>query len=342
MEWIFSFLFLAEMVRNWKKPKAFLQNTIFNAESPKNQASEYIIVDYWDEEREIAPVIHTNDDPEKVTQTGGTSTAYQPAYSAQELPIRAAGLLKRLLGESGFISARGMEERAIEEMSIEFLVMRNRVTRLIEYMCAELLQTGKVTVTNTAKGVKYILDYQMPASHKITLAGGDKWDQTSPDICGQITDWADLIDLDAGLTADILILDVKAGKLLLKNADFLAKLDNLRVKRGEIEPRLLPNGVRYLGLLDNQIDVFQYSDWYKSGGTTSKYLSDNRAILTTRQMAANVFFGMIPDLDYGTFVGEYFTKTYKKPAPSSLIGVMASRPLPLLKQVKAIVSAVVA
>jgi hypothetical protein len=85
-----------------------------------------------------------------------------------------------------------------------------------ERMIMQLLSTGKISIT--ANRLNYDYDFQMPASHKETLAGGALWSFTDgADPIQDILTWQDKVEDDTGVRPTKAVCTRKTWNYLLKN-----------------------------------------------------------------------------------------------------------------------------
>ena len=68
-------------------------------------------------------------------------------------------------------------------------------------------------------------------------------------------------------------------------------------------------------------------------------IPDDKVIVLSNEMDANVHFGLIEDIEAGGFVGEIFSKTWETKDPSGIWLKAASAPLALVSQPSALVVA---
>ena len=107
---------------------------------------------------------------------------------------------------------------------------------------------------------------------------------------------------------------------------------------GEIRPRQLARGVKYIGSI-NEIDYYQYSEKYQdSTGTWQDVFPTYGCwIGSSQNMAAGMYYGAIQDLEAGDDRGlvqmQYFPKSWMSKDPSGQIIMVQSAPCPFPGQV---------
>lgn len=83
---------------------------------------------------------------------------------------------------------------------------------------------------------------------------------------------------------DMAILGKEAKKKFFADANVQKMMDNRRMNMGEINPRDLPNGVKYLGhLTDPSLDLYAYGEvYYDDWIQTRRSPPPSRSFLTMR------------------------------------------------------------
>lgn len=220
---------------------------------------------------------------------------------------------------------------------------RNRVQRRIEWMCAGLLQGGFTYVD--ANGVVQLkVDLAFPTAYKPVYAGNDLWNtvasgKNTADIQSQIMDISDLISDATGAPAATCVLGSAAAKAFMKHTQVKGDLDTLNYRVGQLAPTVRSN---YLGAYQG-VEFWRYTHKYTDvDGVVKDMMPTNGAIFLPDISAFEheVTFGMIDEVD-GEFVGEFFSKTWTTEDPSERWLLVASRPMPMIKQVGSVVYATV-
>jgi len=256
---IFDTLTMLEAVEQMATPRRFLMNTFFNAGSPETFATETVTIDITKGQRKMAPFVHPTL-PGSVSQRTGISTStYQPPYIQPKRVTRAEQILKRGAGESPF-STRTALERAGERLGRDLVDLDNEITRREEWMCAQALTTGRIRVVGD--GVDDTIDFLMEDTHKVALATG-RWNTSDSDPIANMRQWRRLIAKDSGRSANVAVLSAEAQDAFQSNDAVLKQLNTRRVDMGLIKPEELPDGVTYIGYLnDPGVDLYAYDEWY--------------------------------------------------------------------------------
>jgi hypothetical protein len=120
--------------------------------------------------------------------------------------------------------------------------------------------------------------------------------------------------------------------------------DLWRVNVGEINPRSLGNGVRYIGTLTElNLDIWTYDEYYVDewdNNTEKAMMPEDKVLLGNPAAYARRQYGAIQDLSALASVARY-PKSWTEEDPSARFVMLQSAPLPSLHQVDAFLCATV-
>ena len=262
-----------------------------------------------------------------------SSKIFKPPYVKEKKITDAANLLHRRFGE-GIYGPRNMTPAAYaaEKLGEDLAELDRRLVRLEEVMISEVLRTGKVTVRGV--GVDAQIDFGMSADN--IFVPGDfaaEWDDVTSDILGDIQTLAQVIQDKNGKVATKMVVGITVEKWLKKNTALLATLDNRRVERGELNPRSLPSGAKYLGDLD-EIEVYSYgAQWEDNAGTMARIFPEKGVLLAASDLELVLHYGAIQDLAFaGPVSTDRFPKSWQKEDPSAQFLMLQSAPLPAIHE----------
>lgn len=222
--------------------------------------------------------------------------------------------------------------------------LNNRCIRREEKQLAEGLQTGTLTVQNTAAGVDYEIDFGLDDDNKETLSSTENWDETTADILGNLEDWGFRL-AKLGYPAVNVVMDVKATQFLRANAKVQAILDSRRIMAGEIDMRVV-NGQRasYVGALNLagiNIDLWCYMGIYETAAdTSSNMLDDYRVCMIGAGLEVEMNYAKIENFKAG-FIGERFPNMWEENSGKVRYIGMESAPCAVFRNPNAIFSALV-
>jgi len=323
-----------------KRPKTFLLDQFF----PRMERSltKNVDIDIFKGKRRVAPFVNPRMEGTNVTRIGFTTNSFQPPYVKPKISTEAGEFLQRLMGQHIYAPGDGPGERARKRLAEDITDLDDLITRREELMASQVLQTGIVTVDG--EGVSDSIDFGIPASHIITLAGGDLWTAATSDPEQDLKDWSRIIAQDAGLTATDAILGHVAAENFFKNSEVKSKLDTRRIDLGLIRPEMIGNGATFLGRLNRAgLDLWTYDEWYidpVAGGAEKEMIDDEKVIVLARSARMARHFGAIQDLDVeGLASVPRFPKSWRTDDPSVQWLMVQSAPLVTLHQPDAIVVA---
>ena len=153
-------------------------------------------------------------------------------------------------------------------------------------MAVQAIVTGSIPVVG--KGVNETISFGL--NNKVTLTGNYKWGGSSATILKNLEDWVEQVQDSGFANVDMIIMGKKAKELFFADEAVQKKLDNRRIEIGRLEPKSLPNGVRYLGHLnDPNLDLYTYGEKYyddwtdPTKPTTKPLIPENAVVLISSQ-----------------------------------------------------------
>lgn len=246
---------LAVIERN-PQVKTFLKDTFFRRIETSN--TEYIDVDFTKGGRELAPFVHDKIEQSITENHGYVTKQFKPALVTADRVTTAGDILKRAPGEMLY-NAMSPEERAALKISKDFIQIDEMITRREEWMCAQTLFTGKIPVIG--KGVNYEIDFKF--TNKDVKSGTDLWTDAKSKPISQLEEMALTVQKTGFLNPDICILGQQAANEFVNNPSVQKILDTEHMNLATIEPKLLPNGVTYIGSIPKLgLSMYQYNEWY--------------------------------------------------------------------------------
>jgi hypothetical protein len=328
---------LTTAINQIKVAPRLLQKLIFKDRN--THPSEYVDVDITVGNQKLLPFVSPIEGGVVVEQLGREQRAVRTPRLRAKKPLPAQALLTQR-GPGAKIYATGSGDiNAWKEKKVgmENKDLKTRVERTIEWMCAQALCTGALTVSQD--NIAFQVDYLLPSAHKITLTGDNRWGQSAADIPANIETWANLILSAYGAGPDLLLLGTGAAEKFLADDKVQAEYDRRHIIVGDLRPDFK---TEYLGPYKG-LDVYKYPFEYEtSAGAKTKIVGSNKAVLVNSQARFSIEFGLILDLDAGVNVmDEYFAKSWMQKDPSVLWLLAESRPLPVPWEPEAYVAATV-
>jgi len=315
---IFDTRTMLDAVEQMKLARRFLMATFFNGDTPRTFATKAVDIDIVKGQRKMAPFVHPRLPGSLVSREGYRTDTYVPPYIQPKMETTADLILKRSAGETPYASRPPMQ-RAGEQLGKDIADLDDQITRREEWMCAQALTTGQVRVIG--EGVDDTIDFMMASDHKITLSTG-QWGGTGSDPIGNMRLWKRKIAKDSGRTANTGVLSGEALDAFQSDEMVMKQLNTRRVDMGIIKPEELPDGVTYLGYLnDPGLDLYGYDEWFlDAAGDEQPMIPAGGLILGSTNTRNAMLYGAIQDLEAiesGLVEAARFPKSWVTQEPSA-------------------------
>jgi len=323
---IFSTRTMLAALEKMFEPKTFFLDTFFS--KSETSMTEYVDIDVYKRGRRLAPFVHYTSEAKLVERKGFKRLSFKPPYIKQKMLTTAEDILKTLPGNHIYQGNSSPADRAAKQLGRDLSELQDMIVRREEWMASQVLQAGKITVTGD--GLDAEIDFQMDASHKITLA--TTWDNASADIVGDLRDWAQLIRKDSGLNPDIVVMGSDAASQFLENDAIQKLFDNRRIDIGTVSPTEVPGGVSFLGTIrlpSLTADIFTYDEWWEDDtGTLQPMMPTKKVIMGSRKARMVRHYGAIKDIEFGGLASvRWFPKSWIQRDPSARVLMLQSAPL---------------
>lgn len=319
-------------------PKLFLRDMFFRTVT--RSLTQYVDIDIIKGKRRLAPFVSPLKEGKQVERIGYSTNTIEPPYLKPKMITTAQDFLNRSAGENLYDGAKSAQQKAAEQIGKDLVELNQIIDRREEWMASQALTTGKIQVVGD--GVNREIDFLMDASHIIALGAGSRWNEGTSDPLADLKTWKRLIAKDSGLVPDIVIMGESAWDEFIKNAAVVAALDTRRVDLGKIDPRALPNGATYMGMLkETQQDVYTYDEWYLDPSDVLQPMVPVKGVImgSTRARCER-HYGAIYDLKAGLRASvSRFPKSWEVEDPSARYIMLQSAPVMALHQVDAFVYA---
>lgn len=317
---IFDTRTMLEAVEQMPSARRFLMNTFFNGGTPVTFPTKTVDIDIIKGKRKMAPFVNPRLPGSLSLRDGYTTSTYTPPYIQPKRETTAELVLKRAAGDNPY-STRTPLERAGQLLGKDLRDLDDEIVRREEWMCAQALTTGKVRVIG--EGVDDTIDFLMASDHRISLGSG-QWGTVDSDPIGNLRTWKRKIAKDSGRTANTVAMSGEALDAFQSNATVMKQLNTRRVDMGMIKPEELPDGVTYLGYLnDPGVDLYGYDEWYLADDDEDEELPMIPAgglILGSTSTRNAMLYGAIQDLEAvesGLVEAARFPKSWVTQEPSA-------------------------
>ncbi|GAA4827984.1 major capsid protein [Paenibacillus vulneris] len=207
-----------------------------------------------------------------------------------------------------------------------------------ERMIMQLLSTGKISIV--ANRLNYDYDYKMPANHKVTLTGTDKWSDPTANIVGDIKTWQDTVEDDTGVRPVNAICTRKTWNYILANNGIKLDMNPLGGQNIIMTDALMKQYLQNkLGL-----SVAVYNKKFAlQDGSSNLFFPDDYFTLIPDGTLGNTYFGTTPeesDLMSGSTAAEVSIvntgvaiTTIKEPHPVNVETVVSAITMPSFERI---------
>lgn len=318
-------------------PRTYLRDTFFNPTT--TSTTENVDIDVIRNKRRLAPFVNPLAEGKKIDRQGFQTKTFKPPYIKEKMVTTAIDVLTRGLGENPY-SASSPAERAAQIAARDLVELQDMIDRRIEWMVAQIMLTGKVTITG--EGVNAEIDFGRSAGNTVTLLSGTRWSQSGATPIDDLRAWKRLIVQNSGIVPNRAIIGYDVMEVLLENPQFVANIERFSNQTASIAMTAngLPEGITYVGRIEG-LDLFNYEEWYlDENGVEQPMVPADKVLLGSTRSRAGVHYGGIKDLKAnGVAAVPYFPKSWETEDPSARWLMLQSAPLPVPIQVDAFLAA---
>ena len=331
---IYTPRYLAEVVRQAPAVHTFFRDQFFT--NVKTFTTERVDIDIVKGDRRMAAFVHPRIGGKVLKESGYKTESYKPPLVNPYDVSTAETFMGRLPGEDLY-SGMTPAQRAAQKLVEEYNRLNDATVRREEWMAVQAIVNGQISVAG--EGVDEVIDFGL--TNTVTLASTAQWGKTAAKVCDNLEDWVDKVLTNGFANVDMVIMGKSALRAFLADADVQKRLDNRRYEFGRIEPKDLPNGVRYIGHLTSPaLDIYQYSevyldDWTTPGtATTLPLIPDNKVILISSNANYMYAYGACTYIEDAT--GQWVTaqtprvfRSYVEHHPDRRLVEVQAHPLPI-------------
>lgn len=289
------------MIRTYKDtaPAVMLFTSLFQAPRVNFHDSEFVEYDIERSGEEIAIVIQDLSAGYRANANDlYTNKRIKPPIFKEKGTLNAFDLLSREAGDNPFQNTGFQVKAAVRTMKL-FKKMEKKIRRSIELQASQILQTGTVTLTDSAGTALFTVDYKPKATHFPTA--GTAWGAGGDNPLADLEALAEVIRNDGLSDSNELYFGDDAYEAFISDPIVVARLNNRRLNIGSIGPLRTSgnNGRNFRGKIDignYQFDMFTYGNRYTDPQTLlkTKYLDPAKVIMMSDDTRLDATFGGIP------------------------------------------------
>jgi hypothetical protein len=289
-----------KMLRKYeeRQPVTMFFSSLFQSPLENFHNSETVEIDIERSDEDVAIVVTDLSTGYRMNESSlYTNKEFTPPLFKEAFAINAYDMIKRQAGNHPFQDA-SFQANAMSQFSEGMAKAERLILRATELQASQVMQTGIVTLVNSAGTTVYTIDYKPKASHFPTA--GTAWDAASPTILADLDSLMDQIRDDGKEDPDVSVWGIESYNAALANADFRALFDTRRVNAGEIT-RLQDrgNGAKFRGTLDvgnYPLEIWTHNGRYKhpQTGTITKYLAGDKVCIFSSSGRRDMTWGNVP------------------------------------------------
>lgn len=332
---IFHVRSMVEAVQILKPPSSFFLNTFFRG-TPIESPSDTIEIDVEKHKRRLAPFVSPIAAAKAGQRNGYSAYKFTPPYVKPLRESNAANYLKRNPGENPY-SGRTIAQRAAGLMAKDLAEMDQEINRTEEWLAAQQLAEGTVTVTG--EGVSATIDFQRDSAHNVastSLTGGAGWNGGSAKPLTDLRTYKRLILKDSGHVADTAVFGLTAWSDFIGNAQVIDYFDKLHIVPGSLQPQGQMIGGQFMGTCEG-LELWLYSDWYLDASEAEQpMIPEDYVILGNTMTRAERNYGAIQN-DEAIFPARRWPSSWRENNPPIRYVMLESAPLPVAHEPDAFV-----
>lgn len=310
--------------------------------------TEFVSIDIDLGKRRMAPFVSPLVEGKLVEQRRYQTNTFKPAYIKDKRAPDLRKPVRRQIGERIGGELTGAE-RMMANLMFEMADQVDMLNRRLEWMAAQALLTGTVTISGDGYETA-VVDFQRDPSLTVALTGTALWDSgsTAAAPAYNIDQWANDILLQSGAVVTDLVFSPTAFryfKLDPEVRDAIVLDTNRFNPNGQTASVNLgvqaKQGAIYKGNW-GQFDLWIYNDWYvDENNVQRRMIPDGTVIMASKELLGTRAFGQIldPDFNYGPL--PYAPKSWVEKDPAQRLILMQSSPIVIPSRANAALSATV-
>lgn len=338
---------LIGVVPNLKKSQRWLQKKFFP--SITQSETEYVAIDVDVGKRRMAPLVSPLVEGKLVEQRRLQTNGFKPAYIKDKRAPDLRKPIRRQYGERIGGGELTPAERMMANLQFEMEDQVDMVDRRIEWMCAQTLLEGGITLVGDGYEATYI-DFGRDPTLTVTLSGSNMWGVTGNFNAGgkdpvptkSLDVWAAQILKKSGAVVTDIVFTTSPWECFLNSVLAEGAIQYPKLGLNEINPGTqVTKGAMYKGRWGN-FDLWLYNDWYVDVNDVEQpMIADGNIIMCGEDLLGVVAHAAILDPRLGYVAMPYAPKTWIQEDPAQQLMMMQSSPLAIPSRVNASFSAYV-
>jgi hypothetical protein len=311
---------------------AFLRNTFFR--NTIQSDTDTIDLDIVKGRRRVVPYVRPVQQGVVIERGGYSTVSYKIPYIKIKRASEADKYLRRSPGDTPYTS-EGPVVRAARQFVQDLAELNADLDLEEERQAAEAIFTGRVTIRNEAGTAIQNVDYQLPSAHNIVLSGAALWSDASQkknEILQFLRGKRRLLVTDGGISPTDIVVATDVSDVLISKFDPNSEtsgLSSIRVDRGQIDIRNLPDGVTYLGYFGELgCDLWAYDGAYTDlDGSVKPYAPSGKIAMLSRNARFDKNYAAIQNFHAGFAAVPRFPLSWIEPDGRARFLQLESAPL---------------
>jgi len=325
---------MLQAVTLMKPARTFLRDTFFTDMAPS--LTENVDVDIQKGARRLAPFVHPRLGSKTVDNIGFSTVSFTPPQVGPDYYFTGQDLQKRLPGENIY-QGNSPDTRLAKLIGGKLAEFDTMISRTEEWMCAQALFTGKITINGYGYSGQ-VIDFLV--TNKEALAAKAKWsyiasDRTESPIDG-LKRWKRAVLKASGENPDTCVFSPDVADAFMKHPDVIAYFNSYQksnIDMGQLAPKQSIPGVYFIAHINELgLDIYSYEEYYidPTSGTESQLVPAGTAMLCSSAINFKMIYGAIIDVEIGSYAIPRVPKSWIEKKPSARVLQMLSRPLPAI------------
>lgn len=331
---------LIQMVPNLKRAQKFLLDTFFP--NIVTADTEYVSIDVDVGKRRMSPFVSPLVEGKLVEQRRYQTNTFKPAYIKDKRAPDLRKPVRRMIGERIGGDMTGAE-RMMANLVFEMEDQVDMLDRRMEWMAAQALSTGTVTVAGEGYPTT-LIDFGRDSTLSVALTGTAQWGQTGVIPSALIEQWGHQMLKKSGGVATDIVFTTTPWSLFIQDPVVKATIwypgnggsGNTINVGAQIQ-----RGAQYKGRW-GQYNLWVYNDWYVDDNNVEQpMLTDGTVVMSGADLMGTRAFGQIMDPVFNYAALPYAPKTWIEQDPAQQFMLMQSAPIVIPSRVNASFAATV-
>lgn len=332
---------LVGVVRNLKLPSKFLLDTFFP--NIVESDAEMVAIDVDNGKRRMSPFCSPLVEGTLVESRQWQTNLFKPAYIKDKRVPDLLRPVRRAIGERLLGGALSAEERFMANLAFEMEDQIQMIDRRLEWMAAQALLTGTVTITGDGYASPILVNFMRDPTLTVALSGSAQWGQSGVSPSAYIETWATQVLQKSGAVVDKIVFTTSAWNAFKSDVNVLNAIWPPRAGGstvnlgGEVKPGAVLKGTW------GSYELWLYNEWFVDPVTDveTPMLPDGTVILASSQMEGTRAFGKVKDPRFNYQALAYAPKMWNEEDPAQTLLMMQSAPIVIPSRVNAAIAATV-